>query len=222
MLWMSLKKEIFSTMMMNRREVLKSVGLIVGGSIVGAEAFLTGCTNKKQEGFLSTDQMSKLEEIAEVILPKTEGAPGAKDAAVGQFMNNIVTDFYTNAEQQVFARAIESLKESEFSAMVPEDKIQYVKQLEIEVKKTPKEIYVLEKENKEQVEFETTHSYLLIKQLTIWGYLASEVVANNNFNFLPIPGHYESCVQVSDEVKPMYYNTKEGRAKGIANRFLKA
>lgn len=209
-------------MIMNRREVLKSVGLIVGGSIVGGEAFLSGCSTKKQEGFLSKNEMNMLEEIAEVIMPKTEGSPGAKDAKVGQFMNNIVTDFYTNAEQQVFARAIESLKESEFSAMTPEDKIQYVKQLEIAVKKKPKEVYVLEKENKEQVEFETTHSYLMIKQLTIWGYLASEVVANNNFNFLPIPGHYETCVQVNDEVRPMYYNTNVGRATGIANRFLKA
>ncbi len=209
-------------MMMNRREVLKSVGLIVGGSIVGAEAFLTGCSNKKQDGFLSIDQMRILEEIAEVILPKTEGSPGAKDATVGQFMNNIVTDFYTNAEQQVFARAILSLEKSEFSAMSSEDKIQYVKQLEIEVKKKPKEVYKIEKENMEQEKFETIHPYLMIKQLTIWGYLASEIVANNNFNFLPIPGHYESCVQVTDEVKPMYYNTSEGGAKGIANRFLKA
>ena len=47
-------------MMMNRREVLKSVGLIVGGSIVGGEAFLTGCTNKKSEGFLNADQMSMM------------------------------------------------------------------------------------------------------------------------------------------------------------------
>lgn len=219
---MNSKKETFNNMMMNRREVLKSVGLIVGGSIVGGEAFLTGCTNKKQEGFLSKGQMNILEEIAEVILPKTEASPGAKDAAVGQFMNNIVTDFYTNAEQQVFARAIELLKESEFSAMTPEDKIQYVKQLEIEVKESPLEVYVVEKENKAKEEFETTHSYLMIKQLTIWGYLGSEVVAINNYNFLPIPGHYETCVEVNEEVKPMYYNTKEGRAKGIASRFLEA
>jgi hypothetical protein len=222
MLWTNLKKETYSDMMMDRREVLKSVGLIVGGSIVGAEAFLTGCSNKKQDGFLSIDQMRILEEIAEVILPKTEGSPGAKDATVGQFMNNIVTDFYTNAEQQVFARAILSLEKSEFSAMSSEDKIQYVKQLEIEVKKKPKEVYKIEKENMEQEKFETIHPYLMIKQLTIWGYLASEIVANNNFNFLPIPGHYESCVQVTDEVKPMYNNTSEGGAKGIANRFLKA
>ena len=112
MLWTNLKKETYSDMMMDRREVLKSVGLIVGGSIVGAEAFLTGCSNKKQDGFLSIDQIRILEEIAEVILPKTEGSPGAKDATVGQFMNNIVTDFYTNAEQQVFARAILSLEKS--------------------------------------------------------------------------------------------------------------
>jgi len=207
---------------MNRREVLKSVGLIVGGSIVGGEAFLTGCTNKKQEGFLSEDQMSILEELAEVILPKTEASPGAKDAAVGKFMNNIVSDFYTNSEQQVFARAIKSLEISEFSAMTPEGKIQYVEQLELEVKKNPTEVYVVEKENKKQERFETTHSYLMIKQLTIWGYLASEVVANSTFNYLPIPGHYETCVEVTDVVKPMYYNTKEGGAKGIATRFLKA
>jgi hypothetical protein len=41
------------------------------------------------------------------------------------------------------------------------------------------------------------------KQLTIWGYRISEIVANNVYNFVPIPGRYDGCVEVTSDTKLM-------------------
>ena len=37
--------------MMNRREVLSRVAIIMGGTVLGAEAFLSGCTTAKQDWY---------------------------------------------------------------------------------------------------------------------------------------------------------------------------
>ena len=59
---------------MNRREVIKALGFLTGGTIIGSQAFLVGCTNKDKGPILllSEEQQNLLEEIAETILPKTK------------------------------------------------------------------------------------------------------------------------------------------------------
>ena len=81
---------------MNRREALSSVALLLGGTIVGAEAFLSGCTNSEKNigaaGLnFSPDDISFLDEVGETIIPTTS-SPGAKAAKIGDFMKTIVND----------------------------------------------------------------------------------------------------------------------------------
>lgn len=192
---------------MDRREVLKSIGLIVGGTVVGAEMFLSGCTNpEEQVGILSNDQMALMEEIAETILPKTAKSPGAKEAKVGIPINNIVSRFYSSVEQQVLLEGLEVYKTNDFMGMTSEEKENYLLVLEKEVKDNPK-ITVTDSEGNTT---ETKPSYIMIKQLSIWGYKSSEIVAKNGYNYLPIPGGYDGCVEVTDEVKPMYPSPRFG------------
>jgi len=61
--------------MMNRREALSRVALIMGGTVLGAEAFLSGCTTGAAGLKFSQDDISFLNEVAETILPAT-GTPG--------------------------------------------------------------------------------------------------------------------------------------------------
>ena len=83
---------------MNRRDALSRVGLLLGGTIVGANMFLEGCkpADKKAGDNLtfSPEDSAYLDEIAETILPATS-TPGAKAAKVGAFMIVMVTDCYT-------------------------------------------------------------------------------------------------------------------------------
>src|SRR5450755_4348816 len=91
---------------MNRREALSSVALLLGGTIIGAEVFLSGCTNADKKigsaGLnFSPDDISFLDEVGETIIPATD-SPGAKEAKIGEFMHVIVRDCYDEKEQQIF------------------------------------------------------------------------------------------------------------------------
>ena len=78
---------------MDRREALSRVALIFGGTIIGAEAFLSGCkTTPKKEGLFADADIALLDEVGDTILPTTAASPGAKAAQIGQFMKTIVTD----------------------------------------------------------------------------------------------------------------------------------
>ncbi|MDW3210431.1 MAG: gluconate 2-dehydrogenase subunit 3 family protein [Reichenbachiella sp.] len=189
---------------MNRRDILKSVGLIVGGTVIGADAFLlNGCTfSEEQVGLLSSKQIKLLEEIAETILPHSEKSPGAKDAKVGPFIDRIVSDFYTTQEQQVFLEALTKFKELDFESLKQKEKEAILLKEEKYIEKNDQYTFT----NQETGEsFETRQPYVMIKQLSIWAYLSSEVVAKNNFNYLPIPGKYTGCVDVEADTKPIYW-----------------
>lgn len=72
---------------MNRREALGRVGLILGGTIIGAEFFISGCkpSSKKVNELFDENNVALFDEIGETILPATS-TPGAKAAAIGNFM----------------------------------------------------------------------------------------------------------------------------------------
>ena len=102
---------------MNRREALGRVALILGGTIIGAEVFLSGCHNAPEKNIggggtnFSNDDIAYLDEIAETILPATD-TPGAKEAKVGEFMTRIVKDCYTEADQKIFLDGMQKLNEA--------------------------------------------------------------------------------------------------------------
>ena len=73
---------------------MSRVSLLLGGTVLGAELWLSGCTNPQKNigaGGLnfSNDDVAFLDEVSETILPATD-SPGAKDAKVGDFMTRIV------------------------------------------------------------------------------------------------------------------------------------
>src|SRR5690606_7320821 len=100
---------------MNRREALSRVALLFGGTIVGAEAFLTGCRNSSAPAetlTFSPDVISLLDEVVETILPTTASSPGAKAAAIGEFMKVKVKDCYGDNDHEIFIEGIEMLNEA--------------------------------------------------------------------------------------------------------------
>src|SRR5882757_8026342 len=98
---------------MDRREAIGRVGLILGGTIIGAEFFISGCkpSAKKVNELFNTDNVALFDEIGETILPATS-TPGAKAAAVGNFMAMMVQDCYKPADQKVFVKGIADLDEA--------------------------------------------------------------------------------------------------------------
>src|SRR5690349_9665074 len=96
---------------MNRREAVQYISLLLGGTIVGANAFITGCKSEtgKEQNF-TQDDIAYLDEIAETILPATK-TPGAKAAKVGQFMTVMVNDCYDEDEQKIFREGMDKIND---------------------------------------------------------------------------------------------------------------
>ena len=103
---------------MNRREALSSVAILLGGTLIGAEAFLSGCKNTASNVVAFTpDDIAFLNEVAETILPATS-TPGAKEAKVGEFMTVIVRDCYKPTEQTAFMEGMKALQFKDAKAKI--------------------------------------------------------------------------------------------------------
>src|SRR5690606_4953765 len=89
---------------MNRREALARVAWIMGGTVIGANLFLEGCTREATnsvEGLFEPATVDFLGDVADTILPPTS-SPGAKEAGVGAFIPVMVKDCYTADDQKTF------------------------------------------------------------------------------------------------------------------------
>lgn len=177
---------------MNRREALSSVAILLGGTIIGGQAFLAGCKPAGSAALtFSAEDIAFLDEVAETILPTTAGSPGAKAAKVGEFMTTIVKDCYEEKDQQVFLEGIKKLKEASLSkngkALLessPEQRTSLLQSLDEEQKAY----------SKGKQPTAPNHYFTMMKQLTIWGYFSSEIGANKALRYLAVPGKYEGCI----------------------------
>ncbi len=177
---------------MNRREALSRVALLFGGTIIGAEAFLTGCkTTGKKEGVFATDDVALMDEIGETILPATAESPGAKEAKIGEFMKVFVTDCYTESDQKIFTDGFTKLNDAA-NKMHNKDfmKLSATEKYDVLVP-IDKEAAAYQKNRKKD---DPHHYFWMMKQLTILGFFTSEPGATKALRYDPVPGKYEGCI----------------------------
>jgi hypothetical protein len=170
---------------MNRREAISAVTLLLGGTLLGADAFLSGCKNPAANASLnfSADDISFLNEVAET--------PGAKAAKVGDFMTVIVKDCYEEKDQQVFLKGMQQLQDAckkscgkAFMEATPEQRHELLVTLDKEQK---------EYQEKKKSE-DPSHYFRMMKELTLWGFFSSEIGATQALRYVAIPGRYEGCI----------------------------
>jgi hypothetical protein len=180
--------------MINRREALSRVALIMGGTVLGAEAFLSGCkTNTKGISF-TKDDIAFLNEVAETIIPATT-TPGAKEAKVGEFMQIMVSDCYEEKDQAIFVEGIKKLDEASkklnskgFMESTPEQRNTLLVALDKEAKEEDAKAADEKKANPTK-EFHK-HYFTMMKQLTLSGYFTSEVGATKALRYVAVPGKF--------------------------------
>lgn len=181
---------------MNRRDALGRVALLLGGTVVGAELFLSGCKNAPDKNIgaggtnFSNDDIAYFDEIAETILPATD-TPGAKEAKVGAFWATIVKDCYTEADQKVFLDGMKKLNDAcqqknskSYMESTPEQRHDLLVALDQEQKD-----YMAAKKKDDP-----SHYFRMMKELTLWGYFTSEPGATKALRYVQIPGKYVGCI----------------------------
>lgn len=178
---------------MNRRDALSRVALLFGGSIIGAEAFLSGCKTATKYGAsmnFTPDDIAYLNEIAETILPATN-TPGAKEAKVGEFMTVMVKDCYEEKDQKIFMEGMGKLDEAcqkknskSFMESSPAERHDFLVALDKEAKDY----------QKSKKADDPSHYFTMMKQLTLTGYFTSEPGATKALRYVAVPGRYEGCI----------------------------
>lgn len=176
---------------MERREAVKYISLLLGGTLVGANAFLTGCRSEDGKAMEFTqDDIAYLDEVAETILPTTS-TPGAKAAKVGQFMTVMVKDCYTEADQKVFHEGMEKLNKAseqkfdkDFMKLSPQQRQELLVQLDGEQKE----------HQKSKKKEDPSHYFRMMKELTLLGYFTSEIGSKQARRYVPVPGRFEGCI----------------------------
>lgn len=179
--------------LMSRREALLRIGTLVGGSMVGASALVSGCATRDArpaaELFGAAD-IAFLDEIAETILPETS-TPGAKAAGVGAYMAVMVADTYTAGERDVFFAGLDTLNDLcradhgvPFMAAAAAERSSLLTRLDREQHE-----YMRNRRADMPV-----HYFRMLKELTISGYFTSEIGYRQAMRYIEAPGRYDPCV----------------------------
>lgn len=170
--------------MMNRREALQLTAAALGGTIIGSELFLAGCSRSNNSiGLFSAEDVNLMNEIAEIILPETNQSPGAKASNIGEFMRAMVSDCYDEKERKDFLdglRAIQRMAEKDYDDSF------------INLSKADKQKLLIPLDK--QAQKNDKHFFAMMKQLTIWGYFTSEPGATQALRYNPVPGRFEGCI----------------------------
>ncbi len=121
---------------MNRREAVQQISLLLGGTILGMEAFLSGCSTGDKKIAFSEKDIQLLDEIADTILPATK-TPGAKAAKVGELMKVMVNDCYEEKDQVLFHDGMDKIQElskqefgDKFTDIKPEQRLALLTKLD--------------------------------------------------------------------------------------------
>ena len=196
---------------MNRREAIQRVAMILGGTVIGANLFLEGCTRsatKEVETLFEQKSVDLIGDLADAILPPTS-TPGAKEAGVGNFIPVMVRDCYTEEQQNVFLEGLKGLddkakeiKGKSFAELSLEERTSLAAALdkeanEFNAKQNEEKKEQLEKDKLKQNEAYrdvvqlTPHWFTLFKQLTLTGYFNSELGLTKALRYVKIPGKYD-------------------------------
>jgi len=202
---------------MKRRDAIKSVALMFGGSFSAPTLLamnrweMDGISKTPPVDFsLTENQKMIVAEVAEIIIPKTT-TPGAKEAGVPAFIVMMLQDCYKTPEHKSFTEGLNDLEKKQFLTMDTSQKTEILKQVEKNSVEQMKAYQVQQtkmgdNEDREQMAAQAKGLpyWRLMKELTMLGYFTSEEGIKSSFDYVPIPGKLE-MIQLKPNQKSFAY-----------------
>ena len=196
---------------LTRREVIQRVTVLLGGAALAGgdllEAFSFDAVARLEAmaqgaGAFTAADIALLDEIAETILPET-ATPGAKAAKTGAFMALMVTDVYTQREQQVFRDGMRALDEAcrransvPFMPASPAQRLALLEALDREQKTAMEERAHAPRSRAPAAaaaDDGPPHYFRMMKELALLGYFTSEIGYTRAMRYLETPGRFDPC-----------------------------
>ena len=170
---------------MNRREAVKTTGVLLGGVLI-TSATLSACARESRNvgvGVLNADDQALIEEIADTLLPTTPSSPGAKAAGVGPVINLLLTDCREPAEQK---RVVDGLKQfrstvgDHFASMSQTNREKWLRRIDSEA-----------------IAAGSNHYFPLVRELSLQAYFSSEIGVTKALRYVMTPGKWVGCVPLA-------------------------
>jgi len=190
---------------MQRRDLLKLIASATGMAMIGMPGAVFGYAQAPQSpgNAFSAAEVAKLDEIAEIIIPRTN-TPGAKDAGVGLFMAQYVTDCYTAEQQTTFRAGLADIDARAgaggFIALTPAARVELLNTLDAEAKAraaAAASATVSDAEDfaaTESMGSKEPHYFTMFKQLVLFSFFTSETGATQVLRYVAVPGYYDGDV----------------------------
>jgi len=193
---------------MNRREAIQRASLVLGYALTGPAltGVLQGCKASPEltykPVFFSENQALLISELSEIIIPKTS-TPGAIDAGVPGFIDQIIRETYTKEQQENFLKGLaefdaEAKKEynDNFTACSAEQRVAFTK-------KQHDATFANGVEGGSAGWWNTKRDadkpfILKVKELTILGFFTSEPGATKVLQYNQVPGPFKGCVPLAE------------------------
>lgn len=185
---------------MDRREALRRTAWIMGGAVSAPAimGILKGCKAKPaidwNPTFLTPEQGLLVSQVSEIIIPKTD-TPGAKEAGVPGFIDQLLKEVYSKEDQDKFINALTAFSD-EAAKQFGDPFIELDAAKQEEFVKAQHDAAV--KEQKESVPAPPRPFILNMKELTMLGYFTSKPGATEVLQYDPVPGAYKGCIPLSE------------------------
>jgi len=181
-----------AALLMNRREAVRRLGLIMGVAMIGSEAFLRGETVPKvtYQPFTEDDQ-KLLDAVGETIIPA--GSPeNIQKVAIGAFITKQVTDCYNDQQHATFAEGLVKLNAAStakyggpFLSLTQAQRTDLLNAIDAESKAKGPDGKPLNSGD---------HYIRMLKELTVIGYFSSQIGCTESVTYIEVPGAYHGDV----------------------------
>lgn len=206
---------------MNRRRVLKNMGLSLG-YIVATPTLLGLVQSCKSDPaitwtpeFLTQEEGSVLTKLVDLILPKTD-TPSASEVQVDIFIDKFANDVMEQEQQNLFKmsmgkfidKALTDSGKEKTENLTAEDlepvlssSLRHTKEDQTHMLESIASYSNAIAEGKTSTLDEATTRFAFannLRGMAIWGYKASEYVGEEVLAYLPVPGEYIGCADVEE------------------------
>ena len=174
---------------LDRRTLLRSAILLVGGSLAGVPEQLLAQATAPTLRFFTAGQFATLAEIADTIIPRTD-TPGAKDAGVPEAFDSMMINWASETRQGQFRALVDEVDRRALAAggkalpaLAPEQRLEVVRAFDSEHMGAGDGVYGK------------------FKELILTLYYLSEAGATKELRYELIPGKFEPWTEMAPDTR---------------------
>jgi hypothetical protein len=181
---------------MQRRELIQLIAAVTSCAFVGHDALWAVDSPQSPLPYSDSD-VDFFDDVADTILPTTD-TPGARDAAVGQFIARYSTACYPPEHIALLKSGISDidaqmqiLQGNGFRRANEVAKTTLLQRIDHQAKDHARLADAKSGDH-------SPHYFTLMKQLTLYGFFTSEPGATRVVRYRPNPGKYKGCIPYKD------------------------